>query len=68
MNFTELPCQKGLQEMQMILCSAMEVETIFVDLNNRDELGWVRVNTIGSLESIKNNNIELIEGKVLIAW
>jgi hypothetical protein len=39
------------------------METIFVDFNNADTYGRVRLNTIGTFESIKEKNIELIESK-----
>ncbi len=45
----------------------MHIEVIFVDFNNADEKGRVRLTTNGSLNDIKNKNIELVEGnKVLL--
>jgi hypothetical protein len=39
------------------------METIIVDFNNADSYSRIRLNTIGAFESIKEKNIELIEGK-----
>ena len=37
----------------------MKLKTIFVDFNNVDSLGRVRLNTVGSIEDIKNKKIRL---------
>ena len=44
----------------------MDIEVIFVDFNNADEKGRVRLSTNGSLNDIKNKNIELVEGKKVL--
>jgi len=37
----------------------MKLKTIFVDFNNVDSLGRVRLNTVGSIKDIKNKKIRL---------
>ena len=44
----------------------MHIEVIFVDGNNADEKGRVRLSTNGSLKYIKNKNIKLVEGKKVL--
>ena len=44
----------------------MHIEVIFVDGNNADEKGRVRLSTNGSLKDIKNKNIKLVEGKKVL--
>ena len=44
----------------------MHIEVIFVDFNNADEKGRVRLSTNGSLNDIKNKNIELVNGKKVL--
>ena len=44
----------------------MHIEVIFVDFNNADEKGRVRLSTNGSLNDIKNKNIELVEWKKVL--
>ena len=44
----------------------MGIEVIFADFNNADEKGRVRLSTNGSLNDIKNKNIELVSGKKVL--
>ena len=37
----------------------MKLKTIFVDFNNVDSLGRVRLNTVGSIKDIENKNVRL---------
>jgi hypothetical protein len=36
---------------------------LFVDFNNADKLGRIRLNTLGALRCIREKNIDLFEGK-----
>jgi hypothetical protein len=39
---------------------------VFIDFNNADKKGRVRLNSNGTLNDLKNKNIELIEGKEIL--
>ena len=39
------------------------MDKICVDFQNADKHGRIRLNTVGSFQSIRENRIELIEGK-----
>lgn len=45
--------------------NSINTKPIFVDFNNLDESGAVRLNTKGTLEDIKNQNIVLSEKQII---
>ncbi|MEO3704113.1 hypothetical protein [Trichormus azollae] len=41
---------------------------VFADINNADEEGHLRLNSIGTIDDLVNENIELQDGKVMTLY